>query len=148
MKNSINKIYSKLSKQKVELSSIPKLQEASDLLTIDNTNIQELESMTNTRDVFDKYLSETIQAARFFIEEYEYISETYYDMPNPMQIEKTLNDFARNAEALGLDPTTVDIYNILQEQYREIDNFHFKVQNFVENFNGEYILAQKLTDQY
>jgi hypothetical protein len=148
MKNSINKVYSKLSKQKVELSSIPKLQEASDLLTIDNTNIQELEDMTKTRDVFDKYLEETIQAARYFIEEYEYISEQYYDMPNTMQIRNVLDDFASNAEALGLDPTTVDIYNILEEQYKEIDNFHFKVQNFVENFNGEYILAQKLTEQY
>jgi len=148
MKNSINKVYSKLSKQKVELSSIPKLQEASDLLTIDNTNIQELENMTKTRDVFDKYLTETIQAARFFIEEYEYISETYYDMPNPMQIKQRLDDFASNAEALGLDPTSIDIYNILEEQSREIDDFHFKVQNFVENFNDEYILAQKLTEQY
>lgn len=148
MKNSINKVYSKLSKKKVDLNSIPKLQEASDLLTIDNTNQQELEDMTKTRDVFDKYLTQTIQSARYFIEEYEYISDTYYDMPNPLQIERILDDFASNAEALGLDPTTVDIYNILVEQSREIDIFHMKVQNFIENFNAEYIIAQKLTEQY
>jgi len=144
MKSRLEKVYSKLPNQKIDLSSVSELERASDMLTIDTTNLNELRDVQDNLQEFNLRFDAIQSLAEEFVNQYEYIRDAYYDMPNPSQIDTILNEFAINAEALGLEPKSVDIFNVLEEQYTEILDFSLSVEDFIDNNIGEYQTAKSI----
>jgi len=144
MKIRLEKVYSKLPNQKIDLSSVSELERASDMLTIDTTNLNELRDVQDNLQEFNLRFDAIQSLAEEFVNQYEYIRDAYYDMPNPSQIDTILNEFAINAEALGLEPKSVDIFNVLEEQYTEILDFSLSVEDFIDNNIGEYQTAKSI----
>jgi hypothetical protein len=144
MKNSINKVYSKLSKNKFDLSSVQALKEASDFLTIDNTNLQELQGAKDSNRIFMTYFSDAVYSAQKFVEDYETI-EQYVDIPNVSDIDKVLNEFESNAIDLGINPTSIQDFNILIEQRAEISQYVTDVQEYIMYHEADYEAALQLS---
>ena len=144
MKTRLEKVYNKLPNQKIDLSSVSELQEVSDLYTIDTTNLNELSDAKESLTEFDQTYNTVQNFAQEFVNQYEYLRDAYYDMPNVSRIETALDNFASNAETLGVDPKSVDIYNVLEEQYLEISDFSREVEDFIDNNIAEYEVANSL----
>ena len=144
MKTRLSKVYNKLPNQKIDLSSVSELQEVSDLFTIDTTNLNELIDAKESLTEFDQTYNTVQNFAQEFVNQYEYLRDAYYDMPNVSRIETALDNFASNAETLGVDPKSVDIYNVLEEQYLEISDFSREVEDFIDNNIAEYEVANSL----
>ena len=144
MKTRLSKVYNKLPNQKIDLSSVSELQEVSDLFTIDTTNLNELSDAKESLTEFDQTYNTVQNFAQEFVNQYEYLRDAYYDMPNVSRIETALDNFASNAETLGVDPKSVDIYNVLEEQYLEISDFSREVEDFIDNNIAEYEVANSL----
>ena len=145
MKSSLKKVYSKLSKEKVNLSNISELKRASDMLTIDNTDLQMLETAKESQRTFIAALNSAITAAKNYTVDFEDITSAYFDQSNAYEVGKVLNDFAYKAQEIGLEAESIPEFNMLEQQLAELDAFESDVESFVDSNRGEYEAAVEIS---
>jgi len=144
MKTRLNTVYNKLPNQKTSLSSVEEIKYATNFLGINRQNLDELSNAINSARLFESYLDEAKISADAFVEEYDSIVADFYDSNASETVKEILDDFATNAEALGVDPNTVKEFSELESQFEDIKNFEDEVRMFVENYRGEKESADKI----
>ena len=149
MKSRLEKVYNKLPNQKkVSLSSIKELERASELLTVDSNNFNELERGFSIGNDFDNTLKTALNEATRFIEAYNFITSTYDGVAasNYSEIQTILRDFENKADEIGIDISGIQLYNDLDAQAEDLLEFSKNYTEFVSEYEKTYEQAISIVD--
>ena len=133
MKTRLSKVYKKLPNQKISLTAIDDLVEASETLTIDNTDKIMLNDAVISAENFGTALNEAKKFASTLEEEYNFV-EQWVTVDNRDAINNLLNDFENKADVLGVSPRSIQEFNDLESQLEDMNDFYDDAYAFLDSY--------------
>ena len=111
------------------------LERAADFYTIDNTNLQELQNAISSAEDFNSALDEAQLFAGKFTQNFSDL-ESFRSVSTRQDLVAVLNDFEANAEVLGIDPRTIQLFNDTEQQLEDLTVFQDEVDTFLSRYGN------------
>lgn len=132
-------------REQVRLSAIDDLRRANDASGVDQGAFREVQDADSAANDFEIALDNALSAKTGFIPAYEYILENYtglqYDID---ELQSAIDNYARLASELGLDPDDNDEYLLGKENLENIEELSLMVDRLTDQYEGLYEIANNL----